>query len=76
MTYTIKLSGCQKLIKNVARELKTRYSVNNNETIWPYITREYGITVKYSDILKEHLLPTTVTFPSESFYTFLLLKYA
>jgi hypothetical protein len=75
MTYTVELSKCQDVMRRVARELKTRYSVSDSEIIWPHITQEYGITVKYSDILKENSPPTTVTFPSESFYTFLMLKY-
>jgi hypothetical protein len=74
--YTIELDRCHRVMKRLARDVKTKYNVDDNEIIWPHITREYGITVKYKNYLRDDSLPTTVTFPSESLYTFLLLKYS
>jgi hypothetical protein len=76
MTYTIELDRCQSMMKRLAKDVKTKYSVNDNEIIWPHITKEHGITVNYKNLLRDDSPPTTVTFPSESFYTFLHLKYS
>jgi hypothetical protein len=76
MTYTIELDRCQSMMKQLAKDVKTKYSVNDNEIIWPYITKEYGITVNYKNLLQDDSPPTMVIFPSESFYTFLQLKYS
>lgn len=76
MSYTIELEQCHSMMRNLARDLKSKYAVANNETIWPHITREYGVTVKYKDLTRDHSPPTTVTFPNESLYTFLQLKYS
>jgi hypothetical protein len=77
MSYTIELDKCHKVMKRLARELKTKYNVGDNEIIWPYITQDYGIRVKYKNYLDpDPGAKTLVTFPSESFYTFLLLKYS
>jgi hypothetical protein len=76
MTYTIELDRCHSMMKQLAKDVKTKYSVDDNEIIWPHITREYGVTVQYQNLLRDHSPPTTVTFPSESLYTFLLLKYS
>ena len=74
--YTIELDRCHNVMKRLARDVKTKYSVSDNEIIWPHITKEYGITVNYQNLLRDGSPPTTVTFPSESLYTFLLLKYS
>jgi hypothetical protein len=75
MTYTIELDRCHSVMKRLAKEVKTKYNVSDNEVIWPHITREYSITIKYGNLMTEPYKPATVTFPSESLYTFLLLKY-
>lgn len=77
MTYTVELDHCHTIMKRVAREVKTKYNVDDNEVIWPHITQEYGITVKYRNYLDpDPNEKTWVTFPSESLYTFLSLKYS
>jgi hypothetical protein len=76
MTYTIELDRCQSMMKRLAKDVKIKYSVNDNEIIWPHITKEYGITVNYKNLLRDDSPPTMVIFPSESFYTFLQLKYS
>jgi hypothetical protein len=76
MTYTVELDACHDVMRRVARELKTRHRVGDNETIWPYITQEHGITVRYGDLLRDNLSPATVTFPSKSYYIWLVLKYS
>jgi hypothetical protein len=76
MNYTTELDRCHSMMKQLAKDVKTKYSVNDNEIIWPYITKEYGITVNYQNMLRNSSPPTTVTFPSESLYTFLQLKYS
>lgn len=76
MTYTIELNQCQDMMKRLSADIKTKYKVDDNEIIWPYITREYGITVTYRNMLRDDSPPTTVTFPSEPFYTLLHLKYS
>jgi hypothetical protein len=76
MTYTIDLKDCLQVMQRVAREVKTRYSVSDNEVIWPYITKDYNITMRYGNLLSNPVEPALVTFPSEEFYTFLMLKYS
>jgi hypothetical protein len=76
MTYTIELSHCAELMRCVARDLRKQHSVNDSEIIWPYIAREHGITVKYGNLVSEPYLPATVTFPSEAYYTWLVMKYS
>lgn len=76
MSYTIELDQCHDMMKKLAKDLITKYAVDDAETIWPYITQEYGITVKYKDLLRDDSPPTKVIFPSESLYTFLALKYS
>ena len=76
MTYTIDLKDCLQVMQRVAREVKTRYSVSDNEVIWPYITKDYNITMQYGNLLSNPIEPALVTFPSEEFYTFLMLKYS
>jgi len=76
MTYTVKLDDCREVMQRVAREVKTRYSVGDNEVIWPYITKDYDITMQYGNLLSNPVSPALVTFPSEEFYTFLMLKYS
>jgi hypothetical protein len=76
MTYTIELDRCHSMMKRLAKDIKTKYSVDDNEIIWPHITQEYGITVNYKNLLRDDSSPTTVTFPCESCYTFLQLKYS
>jgi hypothetical protein len=76
MTYTIDLDDCREVMQRVAREVKTRYSVGDNEVIWPYITKDYDITMQYGNLLSNPKEPALVTFPSEEFYTFLMLKYS
>jgi hypothetical protein len=72
MTYTIELTRCSDLMRSLARELREQHRVGEDVIIWPYITREHGITLRYGTLE----FPATVTFPSESLYTFLLLKYS
>jgi hypothetical protein len=76
MSYTIELEQCHSVMRRIARAVKDKYAVDDNEIIWPHITREYGITVKYRNLLRDDGPPTTVTFPSERLYTFLQLKYS
>jgi hypothetical protein len=75
MTYTIELEHCHSMMKRLARDVKTKYSVNDNEIIWPHITKEHGITVNYENLLRDDSPPTTVTFTSEAQFTLLMLKY-
>ena len=76
MTYTIELDTCHSVMRRVARELKTRHCVGDNEVIWPYITQEHGITVRYGNLLADPPVPALVTFPSEAYYTWLALRYS
>ena len=76
MTYTVELTHCSELMRRVAQDLRARYSIGDDKIIWPYITKEHGITIKYGNLISEQFKPATVTFPSESLYTFLLLKYS
>jgi hypothetical protein len=76
MTYTIELSHCAELMRRVARELRERVEVGDDEIIWPYITREHGIKIKYGNLTTYPPGPATVTFPSEAYYTWLVLKYS
>lgn len=75
MTYTVELDTCHGMMRRVARELKTRHHVGDNTVIWPYITREHGITIRYGNLLADPPAPAMVTFPSETYYTWLVLKY-
>jgi hypothetical protein len=75
MTYTVELERCHSMMKRLARDVKTKYSVNDNEIIWPHITNEHGITVNYKNYLRDDSPPTTVTFSSEAQYILLMLKY-
>jgi hypothetical protein len=76
MTYTVELVDCLEMMRRVAREVKTRHSVDDNVVIWPYITQEHGITIRYGNLLRDPVERTVVTFPSKEFYTFLMLKYS
>jgi hypothetical protein len=75
MTYTIELRHCSELMQRVAQELRKQHSVSASEIIWPYIAREHGITVKYGNLATEPYKPATITFPSEAYYTWLVMKY-
>ena len=75
MTYTIELSHCSELMRRVARELRKQHSVDDGEIIWPYITREHDIKIKYGNLTTYPPGPATVTFPSEAYYAWLVLKY-
>jgi len=76
MTYTIELDTCHDVMRRVAQELKTQHCVDDNTVIWPYITREHGITIRYGNLLADPPVPALVTFPSESYYTWLVLSYS
>jgi hypothetical protein len=76
MTYTVKLDDCRKVMQRVARELKTRHRVGDDTVIWPYITQEHGITIRYGNLLSTPISPALVTFPSKAYYTWLALKYS
>jgi len=77
MTYTIKLDECLDLMRVLSQEVKAKYNVGENEISSPYIQQEYGVKIKYANILsKQKKIPApTVTFPSEAQYTLLMLKY-
>jgi hypothetical protein len=76
MTYTVKLDDCRKVMQRVARELKTRHRVGDDTVIWPHITQEHGITIRYGNLLSNPISPALVTFPSKAYYTWLALKYS
>jgi hypothetical protein len=76
MTCTVKLDDCREVMQRVARELKTRHRVGDDTVIWPYITQEHGITIRYGNLLSTPISPTLVTFPSKAYYTWLVLKYS
>lgn len=76
MTHTVKLDDCCEMMRRVARELKTRHRVGNDTVIWPYITQEHGITIRYGNLLSDPISPALVTFPSKAYYTWLALKYS
>jgi len=77
MTYTIELSKCLDLMRVLSQKVKVKYSVSENEISTPYLEKEYGLKIKYANILsKNKKIPApTVTFPSEAHYTLLKLKY-
>jgi hypothetical protein len=77
MTYTVELSKCLDLMRVLSQEVKTKYSVGENEISTPYIQKEYGLKIKYANVLsKSKKIPApTVTFPSESHYMLLMMKY-
>jgi hypothetical protein len=76
MTYTIELDTCSSVMRRVAWELKTQHRVSDDIVIWPYITQEHGITVRYGNLLADPPVPALVTFPSKAYYTWLALKYS
>jgi hypothetical protein len=76
MTYTIELSHCAELMRCVAQDLRKQHSVDDGEIIWPYIAREYDIKIKYGNLTTYPPGPATVTFPSEAYYTWLVMKYS
>jgi hypothetical protein len=61
----------------LSQKVKVKYNVSENEISTPYIEQDYGLKIKYADILsKSKKIPApTVTFPSEAHYTLLKLKY-
>ena len=61
----------------LSQEVKEKYNISDNEISTPYIERDYGVKIKYANILsKQKKIPApTVTFPSEAQYTLLKLKY-
>jgi hypothetical protein len=77
MTYTIELSECLDLMRVLSREVKAKYNIGDNEISTPYIQKEYGIKIKYANVLsKQKKIPApAVTFLSEAHYTLLKLKY-
>jgi hypothetical protein len=76
MTYTIELGHCSELMRCVAQGLRKQHSVDDSEIIWPYITREHDIKINYGNLATEPYKPATVTFPSEAYYTWLVMKYS
>jgi hypothetical protein len=77
MIYTVKLDECLDLMRVLSREVNAKYNIGENEISSPYIERDYGIRIKFGNILSknEKASLTTVTFPSEEQYTLLKLKY-
>jgi hypothetical protein len=61
----------------LSQKVKVKYNVSENEISTPYLEKEYGLKIKYANILsKNKKIPApTVTFPSEAHYTLLKLKY-
>jgi hypothetical protein len=76
MTYTVELGHCSELMRRVAQELRTRHAIDSGEIIWPHITREHGIKIKYGNLTTYPPGPATVTFPSEAYYAWLVLKWS
>jgi hypothetical protein len=77
VSYTIELGKCLDLMRVLSQEVKEKYNISDNEISTPYIERDYGVKIKYANILsKQKKIPApTVTFPSEAQYTLLKLKY-
>jgi hypothetical protein len=77
MTYTVELGECLDLMRVLSQEVKAKYNIGDDEISTPYIQKEYGLTIKYANVLsKSKKIPApTVTFSSESHYTMLILKY-
>jgi hypothetical protein len=77
MSYTIELGECLDLMRVLSHEVKAKYNIGDDEISTPYIQKEYGLKIKYANVLsKSKKIPApTVTFPSEAHYTMLLLKY-
>jgi len=77
MSYTVKLDECLDLMRVLSQEVKAKYNVSDNEISTPYIQKEYGLKIKYANVLsKSKKIPApTVTFPSEAHYTLLMMKY-
>jgi len=75
--YRIELNQCLDLMRVLDDEVKRKYNIKENEISSPYIEREYGIRIKFGNILSknEKASLTTVTFPSEAQYTIMMLKY-
>jgi hypothetical protein len=75
--YRIELNQCLDLMRVLDDEVKRKYNIKENEASSPYIEREYGIRIKFGNILSknEKASLTTVTFPSEAQYTMMMLKY-
>jgi hypothetical protein len=75
--YTIELNQCLDLMRVLSDEVKRKYNINENEISSPYIEREYGLKIKYANVLSknEKVSLSTVTFPSEAQYTMMMLKY-
>jgi hypothetical protein len=77
MSYTIELGECLDLMRVLSQEVKAKYNIGENEISSPYIEREYGLKIKYANVLtkQKKIPPSTVTFPSEAQYTMMMLKY-
>jgi hypothetical protein len=77
MRYTIELNKCLDLMRVLDDEVKRKYNIKENEISSPYIERDYGIRIKFGNILSknEKVSLSTVTFPSEAQYTMMMLKY-
>ena len=77
MTYTIELNKCLDLMLVLDDEVKRKYNIKENERSSLYIERDYGIRIKFGNILSknEKVSLSTVTFPSEAQYTMMMLKY-
>jgi len=73
MSYTIKLVECSHLMRVLSQEVRTKYTISDNEVSSPYIEQEYDVKINYGNILYNK--NSTVTFLSEAHYTMLLLKY-
>jgi hypothetical protein len=61
----------------LSQEVKAKYNIGENEISSSYIEREYGLKIKYANVLSKQkkIPPSTVTFPSETQYTMMMLKY-
>ena len=77
MSYTIELGECLDLMRVLSQEVKAKYNIGENEISSSYIEREYGLKIKYANVLSKQrkIPPSTVTFPSEAQYTMMMLKY-
>jgi hypothetical protein len=77
MSYTIELGECLDLMRVLSQEVKAKYNIGENEISSSYIEREYGLKIKYANVLSKQkkIPPSTVTFLSEAQYTMMMLKY-
>jgi hypothetical protein len=78
MTYAVKMWDCAQLMRVLAKEVRSKHNVlDPYEVVSHHIEREFNVKIVYDPnaLFDDSIEDPHIIFPSEAYYTMLLLKY-